>query len=177
MPAAGAVPAEQALVALAVSTGAALLRSGLRVVTVESCTGGYLAKLLTDLAGSSAWFECGYVTYSNAAKQRDVGVTPQTLLMHGAVSQQTVLEMAQGALLRTGADLALSISGVAGPGGATLHNAVGSVWMAWAVRGPGGAVEVTAEHQQFAGDRDAVRRQSVARALRGLQQRAVRPAL
>ena len=162
-------PADLALVELAVSTGAALLTSGLSVVTVESCTGGYLAKLLTDLAGSSQWFDCGYITYSNAAKQRDVGVLPQTLLMHGAVSRQTVLEMARGALQRCPADLAVAISGVAGPGGATAHNAVGSVWLAWAWRGAASTVEAAAKHHQFAGDRDAVRRQSVARALRGLQ--------
>lgn len=150
--------------------GAALQAAGLRIVTVESCTGGYVAKLLTDIAGSSRWFDCGFVTYANEAKQRDVGVLPATLLAHGAVSEAVVREMAAGALARTGADRAVSISGVAGPDGGTARNPVGSVWLAVAVRGAIG-VEVTATHRQFAGDRDSVRRQAAGAALELLQLR------
>ena len=139
----------------------------MRVAAVESCTGGYVAKLLTDVAGSSHWFDCGYVTYSNSAKQRDVGVHPQTLLRHGAVSEAVVREMAEGALLRGTADLAISISGVAGPDGGTGRNPVGSVWFALARR-QGDGITSDAQHQQFRGDRDAVRRQSAATALRWL---------
>ena len=109
------IPDDSALHELAVQVGSRLKAGALRVAAVESCTGGYVAKLLTDVAGSSHWFDCGYVTYSNSAKQRDVGVHPQTLLRHGAVSEAVVREMAEGALLRGTADLAISISGVAGP--------------------------------------------------------------
>jgi nicotinamide-nucleotide amidase len=151
----------------AMEVGQALVARGQRLVTVESCTGGYLAKLLTDVAGSSQWFDCGYVTYSNAAKQRDVGVHAQTLLRHGAVSEAVVREMAEGALQRCGAQLALSISGVAGPDGGTRRNPVGSVWFARAAR-EGDELVCHAQQLQFAGDRDAVRRQAVAVALRWL---------
>jgi nicotinamide-nucleotide amidase len=146
---------------------AAALGSSLKLVTVESCTGGYVAKLLTDVAGSSQWFEAGYVTYSNAAKQRDAGVHAQTLLRHGSVSEAVVREMAAGGLARSGADVAISISGVAGPDGGTARNPVGSVWFALARR-DGDAVICDAQYQQLAGDRDAVRRQSAAVALKWL---------
>lgn len=137
-------------------------------MTVESCTGGYVAKLLTDIAGSSAWFDGGWVTYSNEAKQRDAGVLKATLDAHGAVSEAVVREMASGGLVRSGADRAVAISGVAGPGGGTPRNPVGSVWFAVAVRGNEGGgerVRVLARHAQLEGDRDAVRRQSAAIAL------------
>jgi nicotinamide-nucleotide amidase len=157
-------PDDARLSDLAVRLAQRLAEQRLTLVTVESCTGGYLAKLLTDVAGSSQWFEAGYVTYSNAAKQRDVGVHAQTLLRHGAVSEATVREMAEGAVARTGADLAVSISGVAGPTGGTARNPVGSVWFALA-RARDGRVSVGARHRQIAGDRDAVRRQAVETAL------------
>lgn len=144
--------------------GEALRTAGLRAVTVESCTGGYVAKLLTDIPGSSGWFEGGYVTYSNAAKQRDVGVIAATLAANGAVSEAVVRQMAAGALERTGADRAVSISGVAGPDGGTARNPVGSVWFAMAMRHGDGA-EVVALHRQYDGDRDAVRRQAASTAL------------
>jgi len=142
-------------------------------VTVESCTGGYVAKLLTDIPGSSAWYEGGWVTYSNAAKQRDVGVRAETLQAHGAVSEPTVREMAAGALARSGADRAIAISGVAGPDGGTARNPVGSVWFARACREAGAAplevrVQVDARHAQLSGDRDAVRRAAAALALEWL---------
>jgi nicotinamide-nucleotide amidase len=162
-----AVPTDAELGALARAAGGALLAAGQRVVTVESCTGGYVAKLLTDIAGSSKWFDCGLVTYSNEAKQRDVGVAAATLLAHGAVSEAVVREMAAGARERTGADRAIAISGVAGPEGGTARNPVGSVWFAL-VKRHDGRVSVLARHAQFAGDRDAVRRQAAALALRML---------
>lgn len=154
----------------AAAVGALLRERGLRVVTVESCTGGYVAKLLTDVAGSSQWFDCGYVTYSNAAKQRDVGVAADTLVRHGAVSEATVCEMAAGALQRSGADRAVAISGVAGPDGGTARNPVGSVWFALASRGTDRLVVVQAVHHLFDGSRDAIRRQAAAVALALLAQ-------
>jgi len=141
--------------------------AALKLVTVESCTGGYVAKLLTDVSGSSQWFEAGYVTYSNAAKQRDVGVHAQTLLRHGAVSEPVVREMVEGAIARTGADLAVGISGVAGPAGGTARNPIGSVWLALARR-QDERVNVSAQHRQFAGDRDTIRRLSAAAVLEWL---------
>lgn len=137
---------------------------GQRIVTVESCSGGYLAKLLTDVPGSSQWFDCGYVTYSNTAKQRDLGVAAQDLLLHGAVSEVVVRAMAEGALTRTAADVAVSLSGVAGPEGGTPRNPVGSVWLGLATRGDDG-VRAEAQHRQFGGDRDEVRREAVAAAM------------
>ncbi len=141
-----------------------LRAGGLHAVTVESCTGGYVAKLLTDIAGSSRWFDGGLVTYSNLAKQRDAGVRAATLTAHGAVSEAVAREMAAGALMRANADRAVSITGVAGPDGGTPRNPVGSVWFALADRGD--APRIVARHEQFTGDRDAVRRHSVAVALK-----------
>jgi nicotinamide-nucleotide amidase len=99
-----------------------------RIVTAESCTGGWIAKAFTDAAGSSRWFECGYVTYSNAAKVRDLGVSERTLAEHGAVSEPTVREMAAGALRVTGADVSIAVSGIAGPDGGSPEKPVGTVW-------------------------------------------------
>lgn len=149
---------------LAVRTGEHLLKQGLRLVTAESCTGGYVAKLLTDVPGSSQWFDCGYVCYSNAAKERDLAVSAATLRQHGAVSSQTVREMALGALARAGGGCAVAISGVAGPGGGTAQHPVGEVWFGFAWRAASG-VDASAVQRRFAGDRDAVRRQSAAFAL------------
>lgn len=164
---------ERSLARLATQVAERLAADGLHIVTVESCTGGLVAKLLTDIAGSSAWFDCGYVTYSNAAKQRDVGVQAQTLLRHGAVSDAVVREMAEGALTRTGADIAVALSGVAGPAGGTARNPVGSVWIAVARR-RGEGFDTLALLSRFVGDRDAVRRQAagtaLSRILRSLEQ-------
>jgi nicotinamide-nucleotide amidase len=99
-----------------------------RIVTAESCTGGWIAKVFTDVAGSSRWFECGYVTYSNEAKARDLGVSWRTLKEHGAVSEPTVREMAAGALRATGADVSIAVSGIAGPDGGSVEKPVGTVW-------------------------------------------------
>jgi nicotinamide-nucleotide amidase len=158
------VPSDTDLALLALRLGEALLPRGMKVATAESCTGGYVAKLLTDIAGSSRWFETGLVTYSNSAKQRDAGVRPATLMAHGAVSEAVVREMAAGALKRSGADRAVAISGVAGPDGGTPRNPVGSVWFALANRTAEGAL-VVAQHENFSGDRDAIRRRATALAL------------
>ena len=99
-----------------------------RIVTAESCTGGWIAKAFTDAAGSSRWFEGGYVTYSNTAKTRDLGVSERTLAEHGAVSEPTVREMAAGALRATGADVSIAVSGIAGPDGGSIEKPVGTVW-------------------------------------------------
>jgi nicotinamide-nucleotide amidase len=152
-----------------------------RIVTAESCTGGWIAKSFTDAAGSSRWFECGYVTYSNAAKMRDLGVNSRTLDVHGAVSEPTVREMAAGALRVSGADVSIAVSGIAGPDGGTAEKPVGTVWFCVARRvgkddpapGPAAApspaagpgIELISEGEVFAGDRDTVRRASVKRAL------------
>jgi nicotinamide-nucleotide amidase len=149
---------------LARRVGERLLAHGVRVVTAESCTGGWLSKCLTDIAGSSDWVECGFVTYSNEAKRRDLGVAAGTLNRHGAVSEATVREMAQGALRVSGAQLAVSISGVAGPTGGTADKPVGTVWFAIAVQ-QAGSISITAHGERFGGDREAIRRASVEYAL------------
>lgn len=133
-----------------------------RLATAESCTGGWIAKVLTDLAGSSDWFERGLVTYSNRAKQELLDVPAALLEAHGAVSEAVVAAMARGLRERTGVDVTLAVSGIAGPGGGTPDKPVGTVWFAWDA-GPS-----RTDCVQFAGDRDAVRRQAVAHALRGL---------
>lgn len=158
---------------LAVAVGEALLRRGARVATAESCTGGWIAKVLTDIAGSSAWFERGWVTYSNTAKQQDLGVTEALLASHGAVSEAAVLAMAHGALERSGVEFAVAVSGVAGPAGGTSAKPVGTVWTAWAWRTEASAGS-RAECSHFPGDREAVRRQTVVLALEGLLG-AIRP--
>lgn len=139
---------------------------GVRLACAESCTGGWIAKVLTDLAGSSAWFDRGFVTYSNQAKQDMLGVREQTLEVHGAVSRETVLAMSTGALARSAAQYSVAVSGIAGPGGGTPDKPVGSVWIAWA--DPAGA---QATLYRFDGDREAIRRATVREALRGLAQR------
>ncbi len=146
-----------------------------RIVTAESCTGGWIAKVFTDVAGSSQWFECGYVTYSNAAKVRDLGVSQPTLDAYGAVSEETVREMAAGALRVSGAGVSIAVSGIAGPDGGSVEKPVGTVWFcvgrserAAAAAAPtsvGARIELIAEGQRFAGNREAVRRASVQRAL------------
>jgi len=134
------------------------------VSTAESCTGGWIAKTLTDIAGSSAWFDCGMVAYSYEAKQAMLGVRPQTLEREGAVSRETVIEMVSGALANSAASLAVAVTGIAGPGGGTPDKPVGTVWIGWKRRGGYPKAEVF----HFAGDREAVRRQTIAAALRGL---------
>jgi nicotinamide-nucleotide amidase len=150
---------------LAERVGRSLLAADWRVVTAESCTAGWVAKALTDVPGSSRWFECGYVTYSNTAKARDIGVPQQVLIDQGAVSGETVRAMAVGALQTSGADVAVATSGIAGPDGAVPGKPVGTVWFAVARR-KGDAALPRAEMKLFNGDRELVRRQSVEHALR-----------
>ncbi len=154
------------MAALARDVGELLLARGAMCATAESCTGGLVAGALTDIAGSSAWFERGFVTYSNEAKHELLGVPMATIERHGAVSEATARAMAQGALARTPATVgvAVAITGIAGPGGGSAEKPVGTVCFGWAVRG--GATRVVT--QRFDGDRDAVRRASVAAALAGL---------
>ncbi len=155
---------DEDLLKLSIRTGRHLLAARKRIVTAESCTAGWIAKLLTDVPGSSEWFECGWVCYSNAAKQRDLGVAEDTLVRSGAVSEPTVRAMATAALERSGADLAIAVSGIAGPTGAVPGKPVGTVWFALAYR-RGRAVEIVARVKFFKGDRDAVRRKAVQFAL------------
>lgn len=155
---------DRELAELALRVGEALSARGWRLAAAESCTGGWVAKVCTDVAGSSRWFERGFVTYSNEAKQELLGVHGETLAGHGAVSEETVQEMAQGALVRSRADVSLAISGIAGPAGGSPEKPVGTVCFAWAVRGNG----ISTLRMVFAGDREAVRRQAVARALSGV---------
>jgi nicotinamide-nucleotide amidase len=152
---------------LARALGVAASRRGWCVATAESCTGGLIAAAITDVPGSSGWFERGFVTYSNDAKVEMLGVQPATLARHGAVSEPTAAEMAAGAIARSRADLAVAVTGIAGPDGGTPDKPVGTVCFAWARRG--GGVE-TAAHR-FPGDRAAVRAATVAAALQGLVDR------
>jgi nicotinamide-nucleotide amidase len=154
---------DQELEALALRLGRALLVRGWRVATAESCTGGWIAKTLTDVAGSSQWFDGGVVSYSNAAKTDLLGVSPDMLAAHGAVSEQVVRAMADGARDRFHTQLAVAVSGIAGPDGGTPDKPVGTVCFAWATpTGTGAARRV------FTGGRDSVRRQSVAFAIERL---------
>ena len=156
---------ESHITALAMKLAPQLLQRQQRIASAESCTGGWLGKVVTDLDGSSGWFECSIVSYSNRAKQDFLGVSESTLQQHGAVSQPVVKEMVLGLLDRCAANLGVSISGVAGPGGGSDDKPVGTVWIAWAR--PGRLIE--AMRFQFAGDRNAVRLQAVYEALNGIQ--------
>ena len=154
------------LMQLSEQVGLALKARGATVTTAESCTGGWVAKVITDIAGSSAWFERGFVTYSNEAKAQMIGVREETLAQHGAVSEPVVVEMAIGALKAARANYAVSISGIAGPDGGSGEKAVGTGWFAFATaRGEG-----ITRRECFSGDRDAVRRQATAYALQTLWQ-------
>jgi nicotinamide-nucleotide amidase len=149
---------------LARNVGAGLKAANALLVTAESCTGGWAAQVITSVAGSSEWFERGFIVYSNAAKLELLGVHAQTLQVHGAVSEETAAEMAHGALARSKASVALSITGVAGPGGGSPDKPVGTVCFAWA-RSAGWT---RAETLHLSGDRESVRRQSVVHALQGV---------
>lgn len=137
------------------------------LATAESCTGGWIAKAVTDVAGSSDWFGYGIVSYSNPAKQELLGVTIPSLVEHGAVSEAVVREMAEGVLRQGNADVSVAVSGVAGPGGGSPDKPVGAVWFAWAELSDAG-MRSRARRHRFEGDRDSVRRQTVAVALEGL---------
>jgi nicotinamide-nucleotide amidase len=159
------VPTDAELLALAGEVAIEVQQRRLMLVTAESCTGGWIAKTLTDLPGSSAWFDAGVVTYSYEAKEALLGVNPRTLERTGAVSEETVLEMVSGALARFGAGVAVAVTGIAGPSGGTPDKPVGTVWIGW--KRPGGYGHAQLFH--FPGDREAVRRQTVAAALIGLR--------
>lgn len=149
---------------LAAQLGQVLISADLRMATAESCTGGWVAKAITDLPGSSAWFDAAIVSYSNEAKQRLLGVPEATLEQHGAVSEATVKAMLAGIFEHTAADVGVSISGIAGPEGGSPEKPVGSVWLAWGLR----AQAVQAQQYHFKGEREAVRSQAAAEALKCL---------
>ena len=152
--------------------GELLARDGRMIATAESCTGGWVAKALTDKAGSSSYVVGGLVTYSNEAKEALLGVTRKSLDEHGAVSEPVVREMVAGALAATGAQVAVAISGIAGPGGGSDGKPVGTVWFAWGCD----PASTEAVVQQFEGDRDQVRRQAVLFALQGVRAYLMEPA-
>jgi nicotinamide-nucleotide amidase len=153
--------------ALAERLGRALTTRGWRMACAESCTGGLVAATCTRIAGSSSWFECSFVTYTAAAKQRMLGVAAATIERHGIVSEPTAKEMALGAIARSNAQCAVAITGVAGPSGGDVVTPVGTVWFAWAARDGAPRLAQTAS-QHFSGDRDAVRSSATIVALEGL---------
>ncbi|MCP1675435.1 nicotinamide-nucleotide amidase [Natronocella acetinitrilica] len=156
------------LYALAVRVGHCLKATGRTLATAESCTGGWISKLVTDRAGSSDWFDRGFVTYSNAAKVEMLGVPAELIQRHGAVSREVVEAMASGALERSQASVSVAVSGVAGPGGGSAGKPVGLVWFAWRVDD-----DVSSESLILPGDRDAVRRDAAWHALEGVLARLV----
>ncbi len=149
---------------LAYQAGKLLKSQGWMLVTAESCTGGWVAKCITDIPGSSEWFERGFVTYGNLAKIEMLTVRRKTLEQYGAVSQQTVAEMTAGALAHSHARYALAVSGIAGPAGGTPDKPVGTVWLAWQQRGK----DCHTHLAHFQGNRESIRRQAVALALQGI---------
>lgn len=165
------LPSDNELERAAAELGRALERAGLTLVTAESCTGGWVGRAVTAIAGSSAWFDRGFITYSNIAKTEMLGVPAALLAQYGAVSEPTVRAMVEGALAQSRADVAIAVTGVAGPGGGTADKPVGTVWFAWARKGG----TTRAEGHHLEGDRDAVRRRSVAIALEGLLKRLLKP--
>ena len=149
---------------LAARVGRALKQRELMIAAAESCTGGWVGQAITMVPGSSEWFERGFITYTYISKRELLGVKPATLARHGAVSEQVVREMAQGALARSHAQVAVAVSGVAGPGGGTPEKPVGTVCFAWARKG----ARLRVETRRFRGDRDTVRRRCVVHVLRGV---------
>ena len=160
----------EAIKELAAALVTELAKARKAVATAESCSGGWIAKAITDIPGSSLVFHYGIVSYSNGAKESLLGVKIDTLEQHGAVSEAVVAEMAQGALHLSGADIAVAVSGVAGPDGGSKDKPVGMVWFAWAIR-DGSREKVTTSCMQFNGDRDLVRELTVAHALQGVRER------
>jgi nicotinamide-nucleotide amidase len=158
------IPADADLAQRVESLAVLLASRGWSMAAAESCTGGWIAKCCTDLAGSSSWFERGFVTYSNRSKQELLGVEAGALERDGAVSRRVALQMADGARIRADVQAALAVTGIAGPDGGSEDKPVGTVWFAWALAGK----PVEAERRAFAGGREAVRRQTVAHALQGL---------
>jgi nicotinamide-nucleotide amidase len=161
------IPTDEQLTQLAGQVGDYLLPAGRMLVTAESCTAGWIAKLCTDRAGSSAWYRGGAVVYDDELKVALLGVRPATLAVHGAVSEATAREMASGALAWLGGSVSVAVTGIAGPSGGSADKPVGTVWFAWAIPGPRGDTVRTMQ-RRYDGGRDAVRRQAVADALAGL---------
>lgn len=157
---------------LAAQLGALLSERKMRCAVAESCTGGSLSAIITEVAGSSQWFDRAYITYTNEAKEQMLGVPHQTILHHGAVSDMTARAMAEGVIAQCKADISVAITGIAGPGGGSSEKPVGTVWIAWA-----GPQATLSQCYFFVGDRAAIRSQAVQRALEGLlsQIKAVRP--
>jgi len=154
------------LTSLATLAGTRLREKGALLVTAESCTGGWVAQAVTAIAGSSEWFERGFVAYSNAAKRELLGVNKETLDRHGAVSEETARELALGALQHSHGTISVAVTGIAGPAGGTPAKPVGMVCFAWAIKDG-----ILSETRYFGGDRESVRRQSVVRALQGVLER------
>jgi nicotinamide-nucleotide amidase len=161
------IPTDEQLRHLAGELGDRLRQAKSMLACAESCTGGFVSKVITDIPGSSEWYDRGFVTYSNQAKQELLGVPAETIAEHGAVSEPTARAMAAGAIRHSQAQITLAITGIAGPGGARLDKPVGMVCFGWASRD--GRLE--SETQQISGDRDAVRRQAVLHALQGVLKR------
>ncbi len=148
---------------LSKQVGAFLKEKQWKLTVAESCTGGGVGASITNIAGSSSWFDRGFITYSNESKTEMLGVSLKTIETYGAVSKETVLEMAKGALMRSAAQISVAISGIAGPDGGSPEKPVGTVWIAWA-----GKVESRAQCFVFKGDRQTVRRQAIDSALKGI---------
>lgn len=160
---------DDALYPLAEETGQALKAKGWMLATAESCTGGWVGEIITAVPGSSSWYDRGFITYSNEAKQEMLGVQALTLQQSGAVSEETAREMADGVLLHSHAKISLAISGIAGPAGGSPGKPVGTVCFAWSIRdGAASGRCVKSESRLFPGDRREVRRQAVEHALRGV---------
>jgi nicotinamide-nucleotide amidase len=164
------MPENPAISELATELVAQLNRNKKSVATAESCTGGWIAKALTDVPGSSGCFGYGIVSYSNSAKESILGVNNRTLAEHGAVSEAVVREMAEAALRLSGADISVAVSGVAGPDGGSEQKPVGTVWFAWSMRAPG-EVATDTDLRRFDGNRESVRRQTVIHGLEGVRGR------
>jgi nicotinamide-nucleotide amidase len=161
-------PTDVELQQLAGAVGRHLAARTAKLVTAESCSGGWIAKVCTDVAGSSDWFAGGIVAYANSLKTALLGVPETMLAEHGAVSEAVVRAMARAALQRTGAGVAVAVSGVAGPAGGTPQKPVGTVWLAWAWREQDGTCRIESQLESFHGDREAIRRLTVQRALQRL---------
>lgn len=163
---------DEAISELVTVVGDMLADHGLKVATAESCTGGWIAKVLTDRPGSSVYMDSGLVTYTNQSKQTLLGVSAMSLERYGAVSEPVAREMVLGALASSAGNVALSVTGVAGPGGGSDEKPVGMVWFAWGRRGD----QPVATCQRFTGDREMIRRQAVVFALEGLHRLVMEPA-
>lgn len=153
-----------ALYSLSEQIGSCLLKREHTLVIAESCTGGWISKCITDVPGSSSWFDQGFVTYSDQAKMESLSVQHKTIERYGAVSENTVREMVAGALARTNASIAVGVTGIAGPSGGSTDKPIGTVWFGWQIR----ACSFHSERAQFEGDRDSVRRETVRLALDGI---------